>query len=41
MQQTLRIGKTKWICAQAPDKETIDQLSQEYNFHEMIVEDIL
>jgi len=41
MQQTLQIGKTNWICLQTPDKETIDQLAQEYDFHEMIVEDIL
>lgn len=41
MQKELQIGKTKWICIQAADKETIDKLSKEYNFHEMIVEDIL
>ncbi len=41
MQKTLQVGKTKWICIQSPEKETIDNLAKEYNFHEMIVEDIL
>lgn len=41
MQKELQIGKTKWINIQAPDKETIDKLAQEYHFHEMIIEDIL
>lgn len=41
MQKTLQIGKTQWIFIQTPDKETIDNLAQEYNFHEMIVDDIL
>lgn len=41
MKKTLQVGKTQWICIQAPDKETIDKLAKEHNFHEMIVEDIL
>jgi len=41
MQKTLQIGKTKWIFIQTPDKETIDNLAQEYNLHELIVDDIL
>lgn len=41
MQKTLQIGKTKWICIQTANKETIEKLAQEYDFHEMIVEDIL
>ena len=41
MEKTLQVGKTKWICIQSPDKKTIDNLAKEYNFHEMIVEDIL
>lgn len=41
MQKSLQIGKTQWIFIQTPDKETIDKLSQEYDFHEMIVSDIL
>lgn len=41
MQKTLRVGKTQWIFIQTPDKETIDKLAQEHNFHEMIVDDIL
>jgi len=41
MQKTLQVGKTQWIFIQTPDKETINKLAQEYNFHEMIVDDIL
>jgi len=41
MQKTLQVGKTQWIFIQTPDKETIDKLAQEYDFHEMIVDDIL
>lgn len=41
MKKTLQVGNTQWICIQVPDKETIDTLAKEYNFHEMIVEDIL
>ena len=41
MKKELYIGKTKWICVQNPDKETVDLLDKEYNLHEMIVEDIL
>lgn len=41
MQKTLQIGKTKWICIQAADKETIETLAEEYDFNEMIIEDIL
>lgn len=41
MQKTLQVGKTQWIFIQTPDKETIGKLAQEYDFHEMIVDDIL
>jgi len=41
MQKELQLGKTKWICLEAPDKETIDKLAKEYHFHEMIVDDVL
>lgn len=41
MQKTLQVGKTQWIFIQTPDKETIDKLALEHNFHEMIVDDIL
>lgn len=41
MEKVIQVGKTKWICIQSPDKKTIDNLAKEYNFHEMIVEDIL
>ena len=41
MQKTLQVGKTQRIFIQTPDKETIDKLAKEYNFHEMIVDDIL
>jgi len=41
MQKTLQIGETQWISIQIPDKETIDALAKEYDFHEMIVDDIL
>ena len=36
MQQTITVGKTKWIYVQEPTKETIHALAQEYHFHEMI-----
>lgn len=41
MQKTLQVGKTKWIAIQTPDQTTVDMLAKEYDFHEMIVEDIL
>lgn len=41
MQKTLKIWKTQWIFIQSPDKETINKLSQDYDFHEMIVNDLL
>jgi len=41
MQKELQVGKTQWIFIQEPDKPTIDKLAQEYDFHEMIVNDIL
>lgn len=41
MQKALQIGKTQWIFIQSPDKKTIDKLAKEYNFHEMIVNDVL
>jgi magnesium transporter len=41
MKKTLQIGKTQWIFVQAPDKETINKLAQEYDFHEMIIDDLM
>lgn len=41
MQKALQIGKTQWIFIQSPDKKTIDKLAKEYDFHEMIVNDVL
>jgi Mg2+ and Co2+ transporter CorA len=41
MQKTLQIGKTQWIFVQAPDKDTINKLALEYDFHEMIIDDLL
>ncbi len=41
MKKELYIGKTKWICVQEPDKQTIETIAKQYDLHEMIVEDIL
>ncbi len=41
MQKTLQIGKTQWIFIHTPDKESIDKLAQEYDLHEMVVDNIL
>jgi magnesium transporter len=41
MQQSIQIGKTQWIHIQEPNKEIIDQLAQEYGFHEVIVDDLI
>ena len=41
MQKTLEVGKTQWIFIHTPDKESINKLAQEYDLHEMIVDDIL
>lgn len=41
MQHTLDVGKTKWIYIPQPDKATITKLAKEYNFHEMIVADLM
>lgn len=41
MQQSLQIGKTQWIYVQEPNKEVINQLAQEYGFHEVIVDDLI
>ena len=41
MQQSLQIGKTQWIQIQEPNKEIINQLAQEYGFHEVIVDDLI
>lgn len=40
-QQILNVGKTKWIYIPQPDKETIHKLAAEYNFHEIIVNDLI
>lgn len=41
MQQSIQIWKTQWIHIQEPNREIINQLSQEYGFHEVIVDDLL
>jgi magnesium transporter len=41
MQQSIQIGKTQWIHIQEPNKEIINQLAQEYGFHEVIVDDLI
>ena len=41
MQKTAQIGKTQRICIQGPEPSEIDQLAKTYNFHEMIVQDIM
>jgi len=41
MQQVLTVGRTKWIYIPQPNKTIIDKLAEEYDFHEMIVNDLL
>jgi|BioPla2DNA2_1021312.scaffolds.fasta_scaffold02035_10 magnesium transporter len=41
MKKTLTIDKTKWICWQTPEQDDIEKLSKQYNFHEMIKENML
>ncbi|MEI8009232.1 MAG: hypothetical protein WCI00_07880 [bacterium] len=41
MQRILQVGNTKRIFIHTPDKESIDKLAQEYDLHEMIVDNIL
>lgn len=41
MEKNLQIGQTKWILVESPDKKIIDTLAKEYDFHEMIIDDIL
>ena len=41
MQKILQVGNTKRIFIHTPDKESIDKLAQEYDLHEMIVDNIL
>ena len=41
MQQTIQIGKTQWTYIQEPDREVINKLAQEYDFHEVIVDDLM
>lgn len=41
MQQSIQIGETQWIHIQEPNREIINQLAQEYGFHEVIVDDLL
>ncbi len=41
MQRILEIGDTQRIFIHTPDKESIDKLAQEYDLHEMIVDNIL
>ncbi len=42
MQKTLQIGTTQWIYIQEPNQEdSIKKLAQEYEFHEMMTNDLL
>ena len=42
MQKTLQIGTTQWIYIQEPDQEkSIKELAQQYEFHEMMTNDLL
>lgn len=41
MLKTIQIGKTQWIYIQEPDREIINKLAQEYDFHEVIVDDLM
>ncbi|HOG15471.1 MAG TPA: CorA family divalent cation transporter, partial [Candidatus Absconditabacterales bacterium] len=41
MKKTLTIDKTKRICWQTPEQDDIEKLSKQYNFHEMIKENML
>ena len=41
MQEILKLGNTTWMYVQGPDKETINKLAKEYDFHEVIVDDLL
>jgi len=41
MEQSMVIGKTKWIYVQEPNKEVINKLAKEYDFHEIIVDDLM
>jgi Mg2+ and Co2+ transporter CorA len=41
MQQTIQIGQTQRTYIQEPDREIINKLAQEYDFHEVIVDDLI
>lgn len=41
MQQTLQLGDTQWIHITQPNTEIIQQLAHEYDFHEVLVNDLL
>ncbi len=41
MQEILKLGTTTWTYVQEPTKETITKLAEEYDFHEVIVDDLL
>jgi len=41
MQKTLQIWQTSWIAIEHPDQKTVHRLAKKYDFHEMIIEDIL
>lgn len=41
MQEILKFGDTTWTYISEPDKEAIAQIAQEYDFHEVIVDDLL
>jgi magnesium transporter len=41
MEKTLQIGKTQRIYLEQPDRESINKLAQEYDFHEVIVDDLI
>lgn len=41
MEKTLKFGNTEWFFVESPGKDIIDQLSQKYDLHEMIVNDLM
>ncbi len=40
MKNILKIGKIRWIHLASPSKEEIREICQEYEFHELIEEDL-
>lgn len=41
MQEILKLGTTTWTYVQEPNKEAIHKLAKKYDFHEVIVDDLL